>query len=549
MKKLNKMARLAFAGMFLASLVAVHAADISPTADNPEVPAQPHATPAAGPQPNAAVAQALAAAEKSKRDQAAHMRRDPQWQPAYAEVAVLDINRLYPADGPAAQKMIQGARVLVRSFCVAPDGRVLIGCAPTGQEGGDRDVPGSEGRILVLNPQGERLAAWPVPMTPQALALAADGTLYVAGAGRLCALDPQGRVGRQAQTPNFSPTAIPTDPRPLPPAIAEAYRRLQVAKNECDKLQEELNRLSEANDEEGWQALLDKSHASFSRFEQALPHLQQVVEAEPHAPPMLAEACRQLQVAKNECDKLPEKFAGLSPQKNKKEWAALMDIYRAAHQRKNEAELHFLQVFDPVAWAKQAQEKNPSRLAVQSLAVTDRDLFLTCLGDVGMTSEVWRFDRQFGHPQRVLTGLNGCCGCMDIQARVDGLWVAHNERHRVERYDRDGWELAEFGREDHVKADGFGGCCEPKNLRLLANGDLLAAESGPPTCVKRFSAEGRFLGVEVVAPWDDGCVEVVVDYDAREDRIYLLHARDQTIHVFARPASGAQQTPHGGTQP
>jgi hypothetical protein len=74
---------------------------------------------------NAAVAQALAAAEKIERDQVARLRRDPQWQPAYAEVAVLDVNRLYTEGGAVAQEKGRGKRVWLRSFCVASDGRLL----------------------------------------------------------------------------------------------------------------------------------------------------------------------------------------------------------------------------------------------------------------------------------------------------------------------------------------------------------------------------------------------------------------------------------------
>jgi methionine aminopeptidase len=91
-----------------------------------------------------------------------------------------------------------------------------------------------------------------------------------------------------------------------------------------------------------------------------------------------------------------------------------------------------------------------------------------------------------------------------------------------------------FGKAGRVKAQDFGGCCEPKNLRVLANGDILAAESGPPTCIKRFSASGKFLGVVAVADGARGdCVRVTVAMSPEQDRYYLLDTTRDAIRVFA----------------
>ena len=70
---------------------------------------------------------------------------------------------------------------------------------------------------------------------------------------------------------------------------------------------------------------------------------------------------------------------------------------------------------------------------------------------------------------------------MDIQAHGGDLWVAHNSRHKVEHYSREGKKLGSFGKTDRSSADGFGGCCEPKNLRFGPGDVVFACESGPPT--------------------------------------------------------------------
>jgi len=85
-----------------------------------------------------------------------------------------------------------------------------------------------------------------------------------------------------------------------------------------------------------------------------------------------------------------------------------------------------------------------------------------------------------------------------------------------------------------VKATDFGGCCEPKCLRVLPDGDILAAESGPPTCIKRFSASGKFKEVVAVAGNAKGdCVRVTVEMSPDGRRYYMLDTTRDAIRIFA----------------
>src|SRR6266699_135868 len=123
---------------------------------------------------------------------------------------------------------------------------------------------------------------------------------------------------------------------------------------------------------------------------------------------------------------------------------------------------------------------------------------------------------------------------MDIQSHEGKLWIPHNARHAVEARDRDGKELSKFGTAGRVKATDFGGCCEPKNLRVLPNGDILAAESGPPTCIKRFSGSGKFKEVVAVANNGKGdCVRVTVEMSPDGQRYYMLDTTRDAIRSFA----------------
>jgi hypothetical protein len=173
------------------------------------------------------------------------------------------------------------------------------------------------------------------------------------------------------------------------------------------------------------------------------------------------------------------------------------------------------------------------RAVVTGLAATGQDVFMAVPTPNEFTYRVYRFDHALQNPTLVVDKLRGCCGQMDIQAHDGNLWIPHNARHQVESHDRDGEQLAKFGKSGKVKASDFGGCCEPKNMRVLPNGEILAAESGPPTCIKRFSADGRFLEVVAVVPEASGdCVRVTVDASPDGKRYYLLDTTRDAILIF-----------------
>ena len=174
------------------------------------------------------------------------------------------------------------------------------------------------------------------------------------------------------------------------------------------------------------------------------------------------------------------------------------------------------------------------RATVTGLAVTDQDVFMAVPAPGDFSYRVYRFNQALAEPKLVVEKLHGCCGQMDIQSHDGKLWIPHNARHTVEQRDRDGKELSKFGKAGRVKASDFGGCCEPKNLRVLADGDILAAESGPPTCIKRFSADGKFK--EVIAVVNDSkgdCVRVTVERSPDGRWYYMLDTTKGAIHVFA----------------
>ena len=184
--------------------------------------------------------------------------------------------------------------------------------------------------------------------------------------------------------------------------------------------------------------------------------------------------------------------------------------------------------------AKMKTNLENRRSEVMGIASTGDDIFMTVPSVTDFSFRVYRLTQALEEPKLVVEKLRGCCGTMDVQAHNGTMWIPHNARHAIENYDRDGKQLAKFGKSGKVKPADFGGCCEPKCIRVLPDGDILAAESGPPTCIKRFSADGKFK--EIVALVEDtkgDCVRVTVAASPDASKFYMLDTTRDAIRVFA----------------
>lgn len=311
------------------------------------------------------------------------IKKDPAWKPACSEVAVIQVGETNKAGG-------------LRNFCLNNDGDILAAFGGTWfykEKTAKKGMPqmlkiSKPAEIKVITPDGRLRASWPLPMTPEALCIAADGSIYVGGDGKVCKLDPTGKVLATVDSP-------------------------------------------------------------------------------------------------------------------------------------------------ALAGAKPSEKVKTLRKNITGLTVTGNDVFMACSSPVDYSYRVYRFNRELQESRLVVKQLSGCCGQMDVAAANGKLIVAHNARHSVETYDRDGKLVSKFGKKNDKAADCFGGCCEPKNVRVLPNGDILAAESGPPTTVKHFTADGKFLCVEALPTYDNGCVRVTVCTSPDGKKFYLLNTGSDAIHVFA----------------
>lgn len=195
---------------------------------------------------------------------------------------------------------------------------------------------------------------------------------------------------------------------------------------------------------------------------------------------------------------------------------------------------------------RRAGLSDPDRIVAQAatvtgLAVSDGYVFVCTRGTEGHGYEVWRTDPDLGAGTRVLQGLSGCCGQLDIQAHGDRLLVAENGKFRVLVCDSEGSEVTSFGKRDRAAVDGFGSCCNPMNVRCCENGDVLAAESSIGN-IKKFSADGKFLGLIGKAKIGLGCKHVAIGHDPRLDYYYMMNVDKGHICVLVPLASAPEMT-------
>ena len=168
-------------------------------------------------------------------------------------------------------------------------------------------------------------------------------------------------------------------------------------------------------------------------------------------------------------------------------------------------------------------------------AVIKDDIFVC--SRTGTSFSVFRFNKELGDCKEIVRGLRGCCGCQDIGTDGKELYVVENARHHVLRFDRDGNKLGEFGKHDPDSLEGYGGCCEPKNICFGTGGVIYTAESNNFR-VKRWSTDGKCTLVAMVKSQYVGCVQVAIATNKDGSELYFLDKVGGVIHVLTGPALG-----------
>jgi hypothetical protein len=125
----------------------------------------------------------------------------------------------------------------------------------------------------------------------------------------------------------------------------------------------------------------------------------------------------------------------------------------------------------------------------------------------------------------------------DVDRRTNTLLAANPAKHRVERYTVEGELLGfwgHFGMHDDVH---FSGCCNPTNIAVADDGNVLVTEKAPPR-VKQYAADGRLIAAtakgELFNPQAKNmCLA------AANDRVYVADTARLAVLVLERKAESA----------
>jgi hypothetical protein len=171
--------------------------------------------------------------------------------------------------------------------------------------------------------------------------------------------------------------------------------------------------------------------------------------------------------------------------------------------------------------------------AIHRVAASGDHLFLVAREPAGHAFGVWRCGRDFSDPEKIIGGLSGCCGQMDLQVIGDELVIAENARHHVAVYSFDGEPLRTFGEGSRTDIrKGFGGCCNPMNACAGPDGTLLLSESNG--LVKQFTADGTLIDILGAANVLPGCKNSSIGISDDGTRLFYLDSEKGRVLVMER---------------
>lgn len=330
--------------------------------------------------------------------------------------------------------------------------------------------------IRVYDDHGDVLTTWSVDFLGQAIGAGPNGSLFVGGDGKIAQYDAQGKLLKKAELPH-----------------------LAALMNDKESLRKEA------------EATIESQRQSVERTKKAYQ--------------------KQIELLKGRIEKLEA-----------------ADELTSAEQRRLKRYRQQLAQYEGIDFREQDQALDVERVVreliqraamISGVSANDTNIFVVCGEQKGHGFAVWRMDYDFSNPTKVLAGLKGCCGQMDVQARGNELFVAENTKHAVGRYDVEGNSIQEFGRKVTKKnLDGFGSCCNPMNVCFGPEGQILTAES--EGIIRRFSATGEPLGLVGHVPLTGGCKNVALAASNDGAKIYFCDLPNSRIIVLAPVADEAE---------
>lgn len=421
------------------------------------VPAEKKADPKSDEEKEAAQAKKeQAEAQKAQLDWAAQMKKAQEEAEKQASHKLLKEVKLTGKNGTGLQ-----------TLAVDGDGRVLALVAPP--RGFSAAQKGVTSAVHILDSDGKETDVLKVDFHASAVNAGPDGTIYVAGDGKLARFDKKGKaIGDVVELP----------------FIAEMLKDKDKMKAKAEK--------QVKDQKESFTKMVDQYKDRTAKLEE------------------------KAKAAKEKGEELSKTDAAQLKQ-NKQ----IMDSFKETEK-----------YYDSMTVESVLEGILGRVKVINSISANDKEVYLVSGESEGYGFALWRMGTDLKDPKKVMTGMSGCCGQMDVQCCGGDIVVAENTKHRFARYDRDGKELAAGGKRGKETEPGcFGGCCNPMNVKACGE-DVLTAES--EGLIKRFGPTGEFKGVVGAVAISGGCKNVAVGATADLSRVFFCDQPGGRVLILAK---------------
>ena len=398
----------------------------------------------------------------------------------------------------------------ITCFCLTPDDRILAGCA------------GQSGEIRVFDKEGKFVETWSIPVTPDAIYVRADGTIFLAGEGQVLQLSSKtGRILLQKEAPHAA--ELNANPQQLREQI------VAQAKQRADAMAQQVKQFDD---------MIARSDKEIAKLNEQLAEMQTAAEAQQSDNEDAAEKPAATLARSNARQKQLERRIAMHEQR-KTQYEAVKAQWGEIAKQNPPAELTEEQI-DAQVKASLAQT-----MKVSSISATDDEVYLATRAAVGYGFQIWRCDSQFENAKSIVSELRGCCGQMDVKANANGVFVAENARHRVCRYDREGTLVTAWGEGARNGLEGFGSCCNPMNVAFGPDDVVYTAEDNTGR-IKRYSPDGKLLSLVGNVDLVPGCKNCSIAVNADGSQVYMLDiTRNHIVRMDEKPASESAPAAEG----
>ncbi|MGI8978908.1 MAG: hypothetical protein ACR2FY_06760 [Pirellulaceae bacterium] len=406
----------------------------------------------------------------------------------------------------------------LQTFCVGAEDQIYAVVSAPVVYGADVEtkVKGG-GEIHVLSADGKPVTQWTTTFTPQRIAADPTGNIYVGGSGRLAKYDKAGKLLMEVASPHVE--AVLKDKETLREQAAEQL------KEQKEQYKQQVEQFTETI--KGFEDQLKELNAA-EKKDEAKDKPAEKPEGNPADKP-------KDKPAETKAAKKPVRATIILGGVNQPGASQKQVLENQVRQYKQiiksyetmVAQLDKKSVDDVINEITQRLQK------IHAVTVSADNVYVTTAVTKGYGFAVWRTDMEFKNARQIITGLSGCCGQMDVQARGDELWVAENSRHSVVHYSKDGKKLGSFGsRERESSGASFGGCCNPMNVCFTSEGNILTSESEGK--VKCFTPDGKYVGLVGSAAVSGGCKNVAIGSSKDGKYIYFYDLGGSQIIILAK---------------